>query len=156
MTWAAMRRRPEETPRLTAGTGAVLVAAALVTFAVAYAVGDLFGRAADSAVATREVAEAAPAGTPDVTVRAKSVAFDTRELVVTAAQPVTIQLENEDAGILHNIAVYRNAEVSALVARGQLFDGPNTRQYRFDGFPTGTYYFQCDLHPSMNGTLVAR
>ena len=148
-----------DSPRLTPVGGALLVAATLAVFVVAYAVGSLFGRAADDTLdgaGARVVAAREPSGTPLLTVRAKNVAFDTREITLPAGQPVLIRLENEDAGILHNIAVYRDPQASELVARGKLFDGPRTRDYHFEGIPVGTYYFQCDLHPSMNGTLVSR
>lgn len=149
-------RGPADTPHLTWLSGALMVAAALAIFAAAYGVGGLFGRAADDKAKdadTRIVAAEEPSGTPDLTLRAQNVAFDAKEIIVPAGRPAVIRLDNEDAGILHNIAVYRDAQVSELVTRGKLFDGPRTRDYRFEAFEAGTYYFQCDLHPSMNGVL---
>ena len=147
-----------DTLRLTLLSGTLMVAAALAVFAAAYAVGGIFGRDADSRLdgaGARVVAAEEPAGTPLVTVRTKNVVFDTQTITVPPEQPVQVRLGNEDAGIFHNIAVYRDAQASDLVARGKLFDGPRTRDYRFEGFPAGTYYFQCDLHPAMSGTLIA-
>ena len=155
---AEAQRGTEEAPRLTLAVGALLVAATLALFAAAYAAGGLFGRAADEEPGAgdgRAVLAVEPSGTPDLTLHAGGVAFNASTLTVPADRPVLIRLENGDAGILHNIAVYRDAQASDLVARGRLFDGPRTRDYRFAGFPAGRYYFQCDLHPAMNGTLVA-
>lgn len=155
---AATHPASSDPPRLTLLSGALMVAAALAVFGAAYAVGGLFGRGADSKLdgaGARAVAADEPAGTPLLTVRAKNVAFDTQAITVPADQPAQIRVENEDAGIFHNIAVYRDAQASDLVARGTLFDGPRTRDYRFAAFPAGTYYFQCDLHPAMSGTLIA-
>ena len=143
--------------RLTFLNGALMVLAALAVFALAYAAGGLFGRQADDKVATdaRVVEAEAASGTPQFTLAATNVAFDLRQIRLPANQPVHLRLDNKDAGILHNIAVYRDPQAAELVARGKLFDGPEVRDYRFDGFSSGTYYFQCDLHPSMSGSLVA-
>jgi len=147
-----------DAPRLTLLGGALMVAAALATFAGAYAVGGLFGRAADNKLdgGSHVVAAIEPSGTPLLTVHSRNVAFDTDTITLPAGQPAQIRLENEDAGIFHNIAVYHDAQASDLVARGALFDGPRTRDYHFAGIPAGTYYFQCDLHPAMGGTLIAK
>ena len=34
--------------------------------------------------------------------------------------------------------------------------GVQSTIYRVPGLPAGTYYFQCDVHPDMNGALVVR
>jgi plastocyanin len=149
---------PAGPPRLTFLNGVLMIAAALAVFGIAYAAGGLFGRQADdkvNATDARIVEAEAPSGTPLLTLEARDVEFDTREIRVPANQPIHLRLDNKDAGILHNIAVYRDPQASLLVARGKLFDGPEARDYRFDGFSPGTYYFQCDLHPAMNGTLVS-
>lgn len=147
-----------QAPRFTLRTAALMLIAAAATFLVAYAVGGVFGRAADNkpgAAAARTMPALPPTGTPDVTVRAQYLAFDVTTITLPAGHPTVIRLENEDAGILHNIAVYRDARATDLVARGALFDGPRTRDYHVAPLPTGTYYFQCDLHPAMNGALEA-
>jgi hypothetical protein len=146
-------------PRLTFLNGVLMVVAALAVFGIAYAAGGFFGRQADDKVKesdARIVEAEEPAGTPLLTLTAWEVTFDTREIRVPADQPVHLRLDNRDAGILHNIAVYRDPQASELVARGKLFDGPEARDYRFDGFSPGSYYFQCDLHPAMNGTFISQ
>ena len=156
MTPIDIPQRPETGARLTPRAVAVMLALALALFAAAYGIALLYGRAADDQGRAAAVAAEAVSGMGDVTLRAKNVAFDTDKLAAAADQPLVIRIENEDAGIYHNIAVYRDSGASDLVVRGELFDGPSTRQYRFDGFSAGTYSFQCDLHPMMNGTLVVR
>ena len=149
---------PADPPRLTVRNGVLMIVAALAVFAIAYAAGGLFGRQADDKIDetdARVVAAQEPSGTPLLTLTTWEVAFDTREIRVPADQPVHLRLDNKDAGILHNIAVYRDPRASELVVRGKLFDGPEIRDYRFDGFSPGSYYFQCDLHPTMNGILVS-
>lgn len=36
---------------------------------------------------------------------------------------------------------------------GEIFPGPATRDYDVPALEAGTYYFQCDIHPQMNGTV---
>lgn len=149
---------PGDAPRFTARTAALMVIAAAATFLVAYAVGGVFGRAADNKLAgseTRTAPAVEPSGTPDLTMRAQNVAFDTKTLTVPAGRPLVLRLENEDAGIFHNIAIYRDARAADLIGRGALFDGPRTSDYHFNPLPPGAYYFQCDLHPAMNGSVEA-
>jgi plastocyanin len=32
--------------------------------------------------------------------------------------------------------------------------GVQSTTYQFRGLPAGTYFFQCDVHPDMNGAFV--
>jgi len=144
--------------RLTPPRLLLMLAAAVLIFGAAYAVGGIFGRDADDKLASTEargVPALAPSGTPLVALEARAVAFDTASLSVPAGQPVQVRIDNEDAGIFHNLAVYRDPQASDFVQRGTLFIGPAVRDYHFAAFAPGLYYFQCDLHPAMTGTLVS-
>jgi plastocyanin len=134
-----------------------MLAGAAVLFGAAYLIGGAFGRAADDKLhgAPAVIPAAAPSDAPLQTIAAKGVVFDTTSIRVPAGAAARLRVANDDAGIYHNIAVYRDRQASDLVQRGALFDGPKTRDYVFDPFTAGTYYFQCDLHPSMNGSFIA-
>jgi plastocyanin len=146
-----------ESPRLTLPRIALMLAGAAVLFGAAYLIGGMFGRAADDKLdgATAVIPAAAPSDVPLLMIAAKDVAFDTTSIRLPAGAATRLRVANEDAGIYHNIAVYRDRQASDLVQRGALFDGPKTRDYVFEPFTAGTYYFQCDLHPAMSGTLIA-
>lgn len=147
------------TSRLTPGRLALMVMAALAVFGIAYAAGAVFGRLADDTLPAggiRETRAVAPSGTPARSLVARAVKFDAAEIRVPAGQPARLRLDNEDAGIFHNIAVYRTAAATDLIARGELFNGPRTRDYVFAPIAAGSYYFQCDLHPAMNGTFLVQ
>lgn len=151
-THATARRAPS----LSVAVVAVMLLAAVAIFATAYAVAAVFGRDSDGKVTdldARVVPAMEMAGTPLLTVTARGVAFDTDAITVPAGQTSQIRLDNIDAGIYHNIAVYADRAAEILVIRGKLFDGPNVRDYFFDALPAGVYYFQCDLHPAMNGAF---
>jgi plastocyanin len=147
------------TARLTVSTVAMMLLGAVALFAAAYGVAAVFGRDSDGQVTdldARVVPAVAVSGAPLLTVTARNVAFDTKEIIVRAEERAQIRLDNIDAGINHNIAVYRDEAATDLLIRGKLFDGPDVRDYHFEGMTAGTYHFQCDLHPAMSGTFIVQ
>ena len=94
--------------------------------------------------------------TGGIAVVADGLEFDTKELNLPAGQPVTISFENKDAGIPHNIAIYTDASKSTILFQGEVFPGPATKTYSVDPLEAEEYYFQCDVHPAMNGTVVVQ
>lgn len=103
------------------------------------------------------VASPAPPPTPApgaaVSLVARSNRFDKVELTATSGQPLAIELENHDEGVPHNLSLYRDRNYRDLLFRGELFPGPATKTYRVGPLERGTYYFRCDVHPDMKGTL---
>jgi len=93
-------------------------------------------------------------GTPGLTVVAENIAFDTDAIELAANTPTTITLDNRDAGVQHNIAIYTDDTRAEVLFRGELLTGPGTIDYQIPPLPPGEYYFQCDVHPNMNGTVV--
>jgi plastocyanin len=89
-----------------------------------------------------------------LTVTAKSLAFDTKEIDLPAGQPTTITFDNQDAGVLHNIAIYTDASASKALFQGEQFPGVDSREYAIPALDPGTYYFRCDVHNTMNGNVV--
>jgi plastocyanin len=89
-----------------------------------------------------------------LTVTASGIAFDTNCIEIPADQKVTIHFDNKDAGTPHNIAVYPSAsELTNPLFRGDIVTGPTTTDYQVGPLKPGTYYFHCDVHPTMNGTF---
>jgi plastocyanin len=120
-----------------------------------------FGEEEHAAAAEGEGAqtEAPPAG-GGTTVVAENTAFDVTELEIKAEAENTITFDNKDSGVDHNISIYTDQE-AGLTLEGAIFEGdhitgPDTIEYTFDGPKPGDYYFQCDVHPNMNGTAVAK
>jgi plastocyanin len=90
---------------------------------------------------------------------AKNLSFDKKELTFVANKLVALELDNQDAGILHNWALYRDSAYTQLIFKGDPpVTGPAKRTYRFQVPGPGTYYFQCDFHPNpaMRGTVTVR
>lgn len=88
---------------------------------------------------------------------AANTSFDLSELLMTAGGSVTVSVENEDAGIPHNFAVYTDETASREIFSGEIFTGVATREYTFDAPEPGEYFFRCDVHPTqMTGTITFR
>jgi plastocyanin len=86
-------------------------------------------------------------------IAAQGIAFDTSELSLPDEPQVTIAFDNQDSGIPHNVAVY-TAEGGDPILTGEIITGPAQVDYTFDSPGPGTYYYQCDVHPTMNGSLT--
>jgi hypothetical protein len=95
-------------------------------------------------------------GSTNVNITAEKMAFDDRVITVVAGLPVTIVLNNKDAGVTHNISVYTDSTATTPIFIGPSIVGPGTVVYSFTA-PTNedTYFFRCDTHPkTMTGYFV--
>jgi plastocyanin len=100
--------------------------------------------------------EAPPGGTA-LQLTASNLTFNMRIVTAQSAAPVVVQLNNTDAGVLHNFAVYNNQTTSQRIFVGDTVTGPAVTTYNFPGPPPGTYFFRCDIHPeTMTGTFTSR
>jgi plastocyanin len=93
-------------------------------------------------------------GAGDADIAAADLAFDRAELEVPAGTAVGLVFENRESAP-HNVAVYVDASADEAIFVGEIFGGPGARQYALPALAAGTYYFRCDVHPEMQGTLVA-
>jgi plastocyanin len=89
-----------------------------------------------------------------VTVVAQNIAFDTSEIHLPPGAPSTITFDNRDAGTPHNVAIYGDQSLGEVLFQGELITGPATAEYQVPPLDPGTYYFQCDVHPNMQGSVV--
>ena len=88
-----------------------------------------------------------------VTVVAQNIAFDTSTIQLEPV-PTTITFENRDAGVQHNIAIFSDSSLNDELFNGELITGPATADYAVPALPPGEHYFQCNVHPNMNGSVV--
>lgn len=98
--------------------------------------------------------ECVPEPNADVTV----CAFDEQRFVpdlveAPAGEPFLVSFSNQDDGIEHNLAIYRDESVEEAIVVGDLVDGPTTSPLDVPALDPGEYYFRCDVHPIMDGTL---
>ena len=89
--------------------------------------------------------------TGGISVAALNVAFDKAELTAPADTKFTINFDNQDAGIPHNVAI--KDSMGTLVFTGEIVNGPAQKAYSVDPLAAGDYQFVCTVHPNMIGTL---
>ena len=99
-----------------------------------------------------------PRGTPGAStvleVAGVNSQFDVEDLTAPAGS-ITVEFDNRDSGIVHNIHFYRGSDDQGeSVAETELESGPIEQTVTFDVEP-GEYYYVCDAHPTtMEGTLT--
>jgi plastocyanin len=85
-----------------------------------------------------------------VTIVAEDLAWDVDCVVVPADGPVTIEVDNRDDGVNHNLHL-TDAPGEPTT---ELEAGPVLQQLEVE-LPAGRYRFVCDIHPTMVGSLEA-
>ena len=91
----------------------------------------------------------------EINLTAEDIAFDTDTITVPAEANVTVHFMNKDDGVPHNLAIYDSDLRSESIFVGDIITGPDETDYTFTApSDPGTYYFQCDVHPFMNGNFI--
>jgi plastocyanin len=92
------------------------------------------------------------AGATEVAIVAQGVAFTTDSVDVPGTEGFTIQFDNEDANIPHDVDI--RDEGGATQFDGEVIAGPATIAYEVAALDAGAYEFFCSVHPNMVGTLT--
>ncbi len=88
---------------------------------------------------------------------AQNIAFDKKTITVHSGTQVTMNFHNKDKGVPHNFALYQDSSKQKAFFKGEIFEGIADKTYRFRApNDPGSYYFQCDVHPAMNGTFQVK
>jgi cytochrome c oxidase subunit II len=96
-----------------------------------------------------------PVGSNTVNVTAHNISWNTACIAVNAGAPVSLTVDNQDAGIDHNFAIYNSAQRTHRFFQTGRFAGVATQSFNIAALPPGKYYFQCDVHgPAMSGTFI--
>jgi plastocyanin len=94
-----------------------------------------------------------PAPGPGPGISASGIEFDKTELELPAGQETPLPFDNKDVGIPHNVSIYAEQGGEALF-QGEIITGPAKVDYSVPALDPGSYYFQCDVHPNMSGTVT--
>ena len=94
-----------------------------------------------------------PGGGTAVPIVASGIAFTTTDVRAPAGEPFTIDFDNQDAGVPHDVDI-RDAS-NAVVEDSTPFVGAGKEPIPVDPLEAGTYTFFCSVHPNMTGTLTA-
>jgi plastocyanin len=103
---------------------------------------------------------AEPACTADgtaLTIAALEKKFDKDCLAAPAGQAFTIDFDNQDAAVPHNVAIYEAAGSNKPLFKGEVVFGPRKVTYTVPAQVAGTYEFRCDPHDdTMIGTFIVQ
>lgn len=89
-----------------------------------------------------------------VSVSAANVAFDTTTIELGGGK-ATVHFRNADV-VAHNIAIFPDEQtLDKALFRGEIIQGGEDTTYDIELEP-GTYYFHCDVHPNMSGSVVVQ
>lgn len=94
-----------------------------------------------------ELAIVAPSG-------AVADGFDTDCLAAPAGEDFTIDFDNQDTGVPHNVSIYTDESAAQSLFVGDIITGDDQITYEPDPIDDpANYYFHCDVHPNMSGTF---
>jgi plastocyanin len=103
--------------------------------------------------------KAAPVALPTsgtvLQISATNSVFDPKQLSAPANSRFKIAFTNNDSGLPHNVSIYTDSSASKALFVDTPFPGPKTKIYSVKGLPAGTYFFRCDVHPTMTGAFSA-
>ena len=97
---------------------------------------------------------AASGGAADVSIMASNIAFAPTSVTAPAGRPFTIDFNNMDASVPHDI--YIKDSTGADKFEGAIINGPADTTYNVPALPAGTYTFVCSIHSNMTGTMVVQ
>jgi len=75
-------------------------------------------------------------------------------LVAPADEAFTVNVDNQDVGIPHNLHLFVE-EGGESIATTDVQSGIVQQMLDVDPLDSGEYFFVCDVHPTMVGTLAA-
>ena len=87
-----------------------------------------------------------------IELEADNLEFDKTDLRFPSSVEVQVDFDNRDS-VVHNLSIYESKGGDELF-KGEIIDGGDDITYEIPALEAGTYWFQCDVHPTtMTGTL---
>jgi mono/diheme cytochrome c family protein/plastocyanin len=97
--------------------------------------------------------DATPETAPEIAAE-NSQSFTRDTMLVPAGEAFEVTFTNNEANVPHNWALYVSQGGEAI-AQGEIITGPASETIPVDALDPGDYFFVCDVHPNMTGTLSA-
>jgi plastocyanin len=113
--------------------------------------------AAVSAACATASAQPVPSGSVDAngpTIVARNMTFGPTTVEVKAGSNFTLHFDNQDSAP-HNVAIYTDSSTSSPISVGEIITASKADQV-VPALKAGTYFFRCDVHHDMTGTIVAK
>ena len=92
-----------------------------------------------------------------VTLIGKNITWDLSQLYFVANKKVTVTVDNQDQ-VEHNFAIFTdpNRQLGEIFTPKAVTPPGKKLDYVVQPLKTGTYYFECFIHPSMHGTVTVK
>ena len=110
-----------------------------------------------TAACSSAAAQPKPSGPVDPngpTIVAKDMAFSPSTVEIAAGKNVTIHFDNQESAP-HNVAIYKDANASEKISVGEIVTAAKADQV-VPALAAGTYFFRCDVHTNMTGSIVVK
>ena len=91
-------------------------------------------------------------GSEDVLMCTHHNKFNTDQIRFEAGEATKLRLLNHDEAS-HNVSLYRTSSFDRAIFEGEFVPGGDSAVYRIKPMNKGRYFFQCDIHPIMDGTV---
>ncbi len=117
----------------------------------------LVALAAISAACSTAAAQPIPSGPVDAngpTIVAKDMAFSPSNVEVKAGSNFTLHFDNQESAP-HNVAIYTDSGAAQKISIGEIVSSAKKDQV-VPALAAGSYFFRCDVHTTMTGTIVAK
>jgi plastocyanin len=88
-------------------------------------------------------------------ISAKDLKFSTSQLNAPADKAFSLVFDNQE-GAPHNVAIYKDQSASQKLFGQDPFAGPKTVTYQVGPLAACSYFFRCDVHTDMKGTLTVK
>ena len=107
-----------------------------------------------SSSATQAPASSGPVDPNAPVITAQNMAFSPTTLDVTANKAFSLTLDNKDSAP-HNVAIYTDSGAGTSISVGEVVSSNKSTQ-QVPALAPGTYFFRCDVHHEMTGTINAK
>ena len=88
------------------------------------------------------------------TITAQNVQFDTDSIELPPNREAELTFVNDDSSSTqHNVSIYETPDAETNLFEGEIIPGGQEVTYSIPALEPGDFYFQCDVHPSMNGDV---
>ena len=84
---------------------------------------------------------------------AQNNAFAPATVNVKAGKAFSLKLDNKDAAP-HNVAIFKDSSAAVQISIGEIVSSSSATQ-QVPALEKGQYFFRCDVHKEMTGTIVA-
>jgi hypothetical protein len=106
--------------------------------------------------ATAAIPSLGPDGVMHLTIVARNIAFQSGAVTIHAGPPLDLVLDNQDAGVPHDLGLFAGADHATKVATTAIVQGPGQAHLSPGALAAGSYRLICSVHQQMTVDLVVQ